>query len=57
MGRFHGKPCAVKQVLPTNLDEMHMTMFREEMVLCAKLHHPSIIRFYGWYVEDGHADV
>ena len=46
-GVYQDRPCAVKQVLPGKMTPARMGMFRDEMVLCAKLQHPSIIRFYG----------
>ena len=46
-GLYQDRPCAVKQVLPGKMSRASMNMFRDEMLLCAKLQHPSIIRFYG----------
>ena len=29
------------------MNESNISMFRDEMLLCARLHHPAIISFYG----------
>ncbi len=54
LGKFAGKPVALKQLLATLFNPKQTEELMKEASLLCSLHHPNIVRFYGMAIDDSH---